>query len=423
MQCLQFFLILCTGNDINVEKIKATDFFDRNVEIILGYGKSNYENRSILKNIIKYKDIEDNFEDIIKKWIEVYEENELLMANFVKLQTTEDMLVSEYMNLMSAIDSLHLLVTHKEQSKDACAEVVKKLLRETNFILNLSEKEIEELAIKVKNIRRYFVHSNKTQKQIVHGNISIIKSIMSVLIEAIRSRMMIEIGIDQRILEKYYKNIEKLKNVKYDIVNNINEDEKIVTEKANEGGKIMNPLSKKDKENIAELNAIMGTRYRESEYDLENSKDLIDAVENTTAEYMDYMNYWGSISNVMENFDQSLEVFHPEKWFNMSKTGITENELVDEIVSGLRYVSSRMYNLASNVEERCRDLWKFLLLGNNKEAQKHFVGDISMYSEEKLTEAIEDVIENIFEIKYENQVESDAKNFAGGIKEYLEDEI
>ena len=94
----------------------------------------------------------------------------------------------------------------------------------------------------------------------------------------------------------------------------------------------------------------------------------------------------------MENFDQSLEVFHPEKWFNMSKTGITENELVDEIVSGLRYVSSRMYNLASNVEERCKDLWKFLLLGNNKEAQKYFVGDISMYSEEKLTEAIEDEI-------------------------------
>ena len=59
-------LSLTTGDNINVEKIKATDFFDRNVEIILGYGKSNYENRSILKNIVKYKDIEDNFEDITK---------------------------------------------------------------------------------------------------------------------------------------------------------------------------------------------------------------------------------------------------------------------------------------------------------------------------------------------------------------------
>lgn len=423
IQCLQFFLILCTGDNIDIEKIKAKDFFDRNIEIILGYGRSNYENRSIIKDIIKYKDIENNLEQIINNWLKVYEENELLMVNFVKLQTTEDILVSEYMNLMSAIDSLHLLVTHKEQSKDVCAEVVKKLLRETNFILNLSEKEIEELAIKVKDIRRYFVHSNKTQKQIVHNNISIIKSIMSVLIEAIRSKIMIEIGIDQSILEKYYGKIENLKNVKYDIVNDINEDERIRAEKAKEGGKIMNPLSKKDQDNIAELNAIMGTTYRESEYDLEKSKDLIDAIENATAEYMDYINYWSRLNSVMENFDQSLEVFHPEKWFNMSKTGTTENELVDETVSNLYDVTDNMFELASDAEERCKDLWEFLLLGDNKEVQKYFVGDISMYNKEKLSKAIDTVIEDIFDIEYRNQVQKDTKSFANGVKKFLENEI
>lgn len=423
IQCLQFFLILCTGDNINIEKIKAKDFFDRNIEIILGYGRSNYENRSIIKDIIKYKDIENNLEQIINNWLKVYEENELLMVNFVKLQTTEDILVSEYMNLMSAIDSLHLLVTHKEQSKDVCAEVVKKLLRETNFILNLSEKEIEELAIKVKDIRRYFVHSNKTQKQIVHNNISIIKSIMSVLIEAIRSKIMIEIGIDQSILEKYYGKIENLKNVKYDIINDINEDERIRAEKAKEGGKIMNPLSKKDQDNIAELNAIMGTTYRESEYDLEKSKDLIDAIENATAEYMDYINYWSRLNSVMENFDQSLEVFHPEKWFNMSKTGTTENELVDETVSNLYDVTDNMFELASDAEERCKDLWEFLLLGDNKEVQKYFVGDISMYNKEKLSKAIDAVIEDIFDIEYRNQVQKDTKSFANGVKKFLENEI
>jgi len=148
---------------------------------------------------------------------------------------------------MSAVDSLHLLITNKEQSKDSCAEIVKKLLRETNFILNFSEEEIEKLAIKIKDIRRHLVHSNKTQKQIVHNNILIIKSIMSILIEAIRSRIMIEIGIDRSIIEKYYENIENLKKVKYDIVNDINEDKRIISEKVKEGGKIMNALSKKIK--------------------------------------------------------------------------------------------------------------------------------------------------------------------------------
>lgn len=419
IQCLQCFLILCTGDNINIERIQAIDFFNRNIEIILGYGKSNYENRSILKNIIRYKNIEYNLDDVIKKWMKVYEENELLIANFVKLQTTEDLLVSEYMNLMSAIDSLHLLVTNKEQSKDSCAEIVKKLLRETNFILNFSEKEIEELAVKVKNIRRYFVHSNKTQKQIVHSNISIIKSIMSILIEAVRSRIMIEIGIKQSIIEEYYKNIENLKSVKYDIINNINEDERIIAEREVEGGKIMNPLSKKEKERIAELNAISGTRYRETEFNLENSKDLIEAIENTTAEYMDYMHYWGELSNIMENFDQSLEVFHPEKWFNMATEGTAESRVIDETISSLYDASDNMYELATEAEERCKEIWKFMLLGKDKEVQTYFVGDISKYKEKDLIESIEYVIEDVFKIKYENQVQNDAKNFAEGIKKYL----
>ncbi len=422
VQCLQFFLILCTGDNINVEKIEAIDFFDRSIEIIFGYGKSNYENRSMLKNIIKYKDIENNLNNIIKNWIEVYEKNELLMANFIKLQTTEDMLVSEYMNLMSGIDSLHLLITGREQSKDSCMEVVKKLLKETNFILNFSQKEIEELSKKIKNIRRYFVHSNKTQRHIVHSNISIIRSIISVLIEAIRTRIMIEIGIEQDIIEKYYENIQNLKNLKYYIINDINEEETVISEKAAEGGKIMNPLSKKDKESIALLNAISGTKYRETEFDLENTKDLIEALENTTAEYMDYMNYWGELTTIMENFDQSLEVFHPEKWFNEVKEGTTRSVLIDQTISSLYDAADNMSELANEAEEKCKKIWKFMLLGNNKEAQNYFIGDISKYKEEKLIEAIEDVIENVFEIEYQNQVQADAQNFAKEIKEYLESE-
>ena len=60
---------------------------------------------------------------------------------------------------------------------------------------------------------------------------------------------MMEIGIEKNLIENYYGKIERLPKVKYDIVNNINEDERIIAEKADEGGKIMNPLSKKDKEN------------------------------------------------------------------------------------------------------------------------------------------------------------------------------
>lgn len=417
IQCIQFFLILCIGDNINVESIKAKDFYNRKIEIILGYGKSNYENRSILKNIIKYKDIEKDFEKIIRNWIKVYDENELLLVNFTELQTTENLLASEYMNLMSAIDSLHLLITNKKQTRDSCAEIVKQLLKETNFILNFSEKEIEELAIKVKDIRRYFVHSNKTQKQIVHSNISIIMSIITILVEAIRSRIMIEIGIDQEIIKKYYNGIENLKKIKYDIVNNINEDEKIISKKLEEGGRIMKPLSKKDKENIAELNAILGTRYRETEYDLENSKDLIEVTENLTAEYMDYVHYWAGITHIIEEFDQSIEVFHPEKWFQMTKQ--REGDIINETMDSLEYAADNMCELMEEVEAKCKEIWQYILLGEDKETQKYFVGDISKNSKEEILKAIESVIENIYDVRYEDQVQNDAKNFAQAIKKEL----
>lgn len=423
INCLRAFLILCMGDNIKVESIEATDIFDRNIEIILGYEKSNYENRSIFKNIIKYDDIKGNLSKIMKNWLRLYEDNELLIANFINLQTREEPLISEYTNLMTAIDSLYLVMIEKESTKDHYAEIIKKLLKETNFILNLSDYEINGIAIKVKDMRRYFIHSNKTQKEMVNSNISFITGIMNVLIEAIRSMIMIKIGIDKEKIEKYYKNIEELKMVKHDIVNNINEDEEINDERIKEGKKIIKPLSKKDREAIAELNALTGTSYRETAYDLENTKDLIEIVENLTAEYMDYTHYAGQLASIAENFDQSIEVYYPAQWFRMTTEKTTGNSLIDETISNINEAQDNMYDLSSQAEHKCIEIWKILLLGNDKEAKEFFVGDISKYNKKQILKALGEVIENIYDVGYENQVQNDAKNFGRAIKNELENYV
>ena len=121
---------------------------------------------------------------------------------------------------------------------------------------------------------------------------------------------------------------------------------------------------------------------------------------------MDYINYWGQLSTIIEDFDQSIEVFHPEKWFNMTKTGTTENGLVDKTISGLYEVAKNMNKLADNAEERCRKLWEFLLLGDDKKAQKYFIGDISKYTKEEWCEALDLIF--IFNFKYifQNPIQS-----------------
>ncbi len=64
IRCIQFFLILCMGDNINITKIKGVDVYNRNVELILAQGTSNYQNRSKFKNIIMYEDIKDNLEEV-----------------------------------------------------------------------------------------------------------------------------------------------------------------------------------------------------------------------------------------------------------------------------------------------------------------------------------------------------------------------
>ena len=415
---IQFFLILCMGDNINVTQIKGIDTHDNKIEMILRIAKSNYENRSIFKNIIKYHDIEENLEEVLNNWLKLSINDELLIANFVNLQRKEETLISEFKNIASAIDSLYLVIIKKNKTNDHFAEIVKKLVRETNFILNLSEEQIQDVAIKAKDIRRYFVHSNKTQKEMV-SNISYVTNLMAFLIEVIRARIMIEIGIDQKVLEEYYKKKDLVNDLKNTIINNINEED-LEDERIKEGKKLMRPLTKREKEEIANLNAIMGTKYREGGYDLENSEDLIEAIINVTAEYMDYTNYWGKLEDVIEDFDQTLKVFYPEKWFKDAKEGTTGNELMDATANSLNEACDNMFKLSMEAEKRCREVWNFLLTGNNEKAKQHFLGDISKYTEEELVEALEDTIEHIGEVEYKCQIQDDTQSFANEIKWSLE---
>ena len=76
----------------------------------------------------------------------------------------------------------------------------------------------------------------------------------------------------------------------------------------------------------------------------------------------------------------------------------------------------------NEAEEKCKKIWKYMLLGDNKEAQKYFIEDISKHKKEELLQALEETIENIYDVDYNNEVQKDTKNFAKSIKEYLNKE-
>lgn len=419
--CLQYFLVLCMGDNVNVTKIKAIDGYNNDVELILGYVKSNYENKLILKNIVKYNDIKDNFEEILSKWIELYNDNELLVANFVNLQRREEPTISEYTNLMSAIDNLFLVITKQNRTKESFVEILKRLFKEVNFVFELSEEEIDNIALCVKEFRRYFIHSNKTQRDFVVSRKNMLQNIICFLIELIRIGIMVEIGVNKKAIKDYYDSIKPFQNLKSKIIE-IRSEIKSENENMDKGVSLMEDLSKENRENISELNAIYSTRYREVGYNLENTEDLIEAVQVTTAEYMDYYNYWQLLEYVAENFDESLEVFNPGKWMKNIKDGETGNELIDDTLNSIYDAEDNMGRLMMLAEEKCIEIWKFLLLGDNVKAKEFFLGKYEEYTEEQVIQALEELIDNISYIKHENVVVNDCKNFANELKLRLEKE-
>lgn len=417
MQC---FMVLCTGNNINVEKIRAKDMFQNNLEIILGYGKSNYENRSKIKNIIKYKDIEENIKEVLKNWTKIYSKNELLVNNFIRLQKNEDILSSEYINLMSAIDSLYLAIHDLRETKESFFNILKELLNKANFILNLSEEEIGKIANKVKEYRRYYIRSNKKQRDEVNQNLSLVQEIISFLIEIIRIVILLEIGVKKEKIEESYKRMPTMQEINQNIVEEINPEEEIIDERIKKGRKIVRPLSKKDRELVGQINARLGMRHRTRAYDLENKDDIIELAQQITAEYMDMSHYYGEVANIAERFDQSLEIYHPEKWAKLTTPEGTGNPLIDNIIQNLNELEDDLYELADEVENEVREIWTLILETENKEVRKELIGDIEEYTKEERLQALEDVIEDIFEVEYNDQVQKDTYNFAKAIKEVLE---
>lgn len=56
-------------------------------------------------------------------------------------------------------------------------------------------------------------------------------------------------------------------------------------------------------------------------------------------------------------------------------------------------------------------------------SSKYLLGSISNNTKEEWCEALDWILENIFEIEYENQIQNDTRNFANGMMGFLENEM
>lgn len=175
-------------------------------------------------------------------------------------------------------------------------------------------------------------------------------------------------------------------------------------------------INKSQKEKIELLNSILGTRYRTKPYDLLNTKDLIEAATYLTAEYIDMDYYQGTIGEINADFDESLEVFHPASWANLTFEGTTNDDEIDEAIHYINCAENSMKILKDRAEKSCQWIWEIILTSDSQDVKTHFFGQNVTYALKDIQAVFaEDLIEIIEEIDYNGNIEHSALEFARGL--------
>ncbi len=134
-------------------------------------------------------------------------------------------------------------------------------------------------------------------------------------------------------------------------------------------------ISKDDRDTITKLNAILGTDHRVKPYDLNNPDDFYEMVTMITAEFVDIEKYSNQLSEIEEKLDESLEYYHPDRWFKINSGEDEESDTLDQGLFSLRDTILIFDELVVKLRDRCIPLWRTILLDNPVQAQERIFGE------------------------------------------------
>lgn len=181
-------------------------------------------------------------------------------------------------------------------------------------------------------------------------------------------------------------------------------------------------ISKEQREKIKLLNSLLGMKHRSKPFDLNNTEDLIEAVELVTAEFADMVQYWGKVSDVNSNFDESIEHFYPANWISISQSGTTDDEDIDNAIIAINNAEDALRALLDRVEIKCNEIWKYLYTTKKYEVISYFIEEetIGLVDLQLLYKILDnEIIEIVFEMDYDGNIQNSTRNFAKALVERL----
>lgn len=105
------------------------------------------------------------------------------------------------------------------------------------------------------------------------------------------------------------------------------------------------------KHEMADAAEEMSAHYREKDYDLTNPNDLKQALTLAVAAWRDYCHYNGTLSSLIDNFDESIEHYDTASWFCMGLSPDNADELAAEGMSALNTACIAFDKLSQRAED------------------------------------------------------------------------
>jgi len=176
-----------------------------------------------------------------------------------------------------------------------------------------------------------------------------------------------------------------------------------------------------DRENMQKiklLNEKTGMSHRTKPFDLNNVKDLDELLKYRVCAFLDYNEYEMTISDLLENFDESMEYYDAATWLDLSMRTNKPDKLLQKCYKSIRKVADDFLELTWRSEKECKEALS-MVLSHNEETQKSILG-FSLNKIDKLNEILENIFEEIIDLKYEYNMEKAYENFKTFIREKIE---
>jgi hypothetical protein len=150
---------------------------------------------------------------------------------------------------------------------------------------------------------------------------------------------------------------------------------------------------------IEKINAVLGTKHRNKPYDMTDASDMKHALQYAAAAYRDYWYYTITLSQLAENFDESLEHYDTASWYYMGRSPEKTDMLSAECAEAINVASTSFEEITERAKYNFMMILK-IVLTSPPDMQNAVLGRTYEIEPRAIDKMINELIDMLGEVDY-----------------------